>query len=80
MKPERTIVEAAVEVLKTSTVPLTAEEIHTSIVARELYKFNTPVPVHVVKTSIERQTANTARKDVKEPRLFHKSSKGYSLI
>lgn len=77
---ERTIVDAAVEVLKTSTVPLTAVEIHTSIIERQLYNFNTPVPVHVVRTTLERQTVGTNRKDFIEPFLFEKIGNGYRLI
>lgn len=60
---ERTIAEAAVEVLKAAKEPMTAAEITQTILDKGLYEFNTKDQVGMVKRVIARQRQGYERKD-----------------
>lgn len=69
---ERTIAEAAVEVLKTAKEPMTAAEITQLILDKGLYEFNTKDPVGMVRRAIARRCDGYNRKDSLSPKLSRK--------
>lgn len=78
---ERTIAEAAIEVLKDAKEPMTAAEITQVILDKGLYQFNTKDQVGMVRRAIARRCDGYSRKDSVEPKLFQASSdKRFSLI
>jgi len=66
MNENLTIAEAALKVLKGLGRPALIEEIYAEILKRNLYKFDTPTPEHVLKTQIRRHTRNMERVDASE--------------
>lgn len=73
---ERTIAEAAVEVLKASKESMTAAEITQVILDKGLYKFNTKDQVGMVRRAIARRCEGYQRKDSISPKLFEKEANG----
>lgn len=71
---ERTIAEAAVEVLKAAKEPMTAAEITQIILDKGLYEFNTQDKVGMVRRAITRRCEGYERKDFLMPTLFQKTS------
>ena len=77
---ERTIAEAAVEVLKATKEPMTAAEITQVILDKGLYEFNTKDQVGMVRRAITRCCEGYERKDGILPKLFRKQEeKKFSL-
>lgn len=70
MSEGKTIAEVAQQVLRKVARPLSVEEILAEIMKRKLYEFNTPVPEHVLRTTIRRHTGNIERVDSSESILF----------
>lgn len=64
MKPERTIAEAARIALQRIGKPSSVREIYDKIIELDLYKFNTPVPEHVLRTEIRRKSFGVERVDL----------------
>jgi hypothetical protein len=69
---ERTIAEAAVEVLKATKEPMTAAEITQAILDKGLYQFNTKDQVGMVRRAIARRCEGYSRKDSISPQFFKK--------
>jgi len=63
MSEELVIREAAIKALNIIGRPASISEIYTTINERGLYKFNTPTPEHVLRTTIRRHTKNIERVD-----------------
>lgn len=53
-----TIPQAVIEVLKLSGSPMSVADIHEQIVVRNLYVFNTPDPLNIVRKAIRRHCIN----------------------
>ena len=70
MKEEGLIRDAAVEALQVLGKASAISEIYDEIVRQRLYVFNTPVPEHVLRTTIRRHTGNVERTDSSELVLF----------
>ena len=51
---KRTIREAAIEALKRSGKPLSANEVYNFIIEHDLYRFNAENPENIVKVEIRR--------------------------
>jgi len=80
MIPNHTIADAAEKALKNLGRASTAEEIHAEILRLELYKFNTPTPVHVVETEMKRYSLESPRNDCREqPRFRINPDKTYAM-
>lgn len=73
---KRTIVQAAIEVLKEAKQPMTAAEITQAILDKELYSFNTKDPRAMVRGAIERRCEGVDRKNAATPAYFKKLSNG----
>jgi hypothetical protein len=73
---ERTIAEAAIEVLKEAKEPMTAAEITQAILDKGLYQFNTKDQVGMVRRAISRRCDGYSRKDSLTPKLFKKDDNG----
>jgi len=73
---QRTIAEAAIEVLKDAKEPMTVAEITQAILDRELYSFNTKDQVGMVRRAIARRCDGITRRDTVDPKLFRKLSSG----
>lgn len=73
---ERTIAEAAVEVLKAAKEPMTAAEITQAILDKGLYEFNTKDQVGMVRRAIARRCEGYTRKDSLPQKDFSKTSDG----
>ena len=71
---ERTIAEAAVEVLTAAKEPMTAAEITQVILDKRLYEFNTEDQVGMVRRAIARRCEGYERKDSITPAIFQKTS------
>jgi ribose 1,5-bisphosphokinase PhnN len=71
---ERTIAEAAIEVLKEAKEPMTAAEITQAILDKGLYQFNTKDQVGMVRRAITRRCEGYERKDSIPDKVFEKSS------
>lgn len=69
---ERTIAEAAVEVLTAAKEPMTAAEITQLILDKGLYEFNTKDPVGMVRRAIARRCEGYERKDSMLDKIFEK--------
>lgn len=65
-----TIKEAAQQALEILGMPSTTDQIHETILANNLYKFNTDVPQHVLRTTLKRHSQNTSRTDNSDEVLF----------
>ena len=76
---ERTIAEAAIEVLKEAKEPMTAAEITQAILDKGLYEFNTKDQVGMVRRAIARKCEGYERKDAISPKKFSKTSEGKFL-
>lgn len=70
MSPTKTIAEVTQQVLREFGRPASVDEIYKEIIKRNLYKFNTPTPEHVLRTAIRRQTDCVERVDSREEILF----------
>lgn len=64
-KKDLTIEEAAIKAIETIGKPASIAEIYRVITANGYYVFNTPVPEHVLRTTIRRATWNVDRVDSK---------------
>jgi hypothetical protein len=73
---ERTIAEAAIEVLKDAKEPMTAAEITQAILEKGLYQFNTKDQVGMVRRAIARRCEGYERKDSVSPKVFKKLENG----
>ena len=73
---ERTIAEAAIEVLKEAKEPMTAAEITRAILDKGLYEFNTKDQVGMVRRAIARRCEGYAGKDSVSPKNFKKIPEG----
>lgn len=60
-----TIEEAARKAIEIIGKPTSISEIYRVITERDYYEFNTPVPEHVLRTTIRRATSNVERVDSK---------------
>ena len=56
MKTKRTIIEAALEVLKSSTGTMSVQEVYRGIVARALYEFHAQNPLDVVRVEMRKHS------------------------
>lgn len=80
MTPNKTIADAAEKALRNLSRPSTAEEIHAEILRLDLYKFNTPTPVHVVETELKRYAVESPRNDSRDqPRFRMNPDKTYAM-
>ena len=70
MSDSKTIADAAEEALKSLAKASTAEEIHSEILRLEIFKFNTPTPVHVLETELKRYSVESPRSDKRESSRF----------
>ena len=70
---ERTIAECAVEAIRVLGKPSTVAEIYDFIIKTDSYTFNTPVPQHVLRTTIRRHTLGASRVDMAEAQLFEET-------
>ena len=78
---ESTIADAAEKALKSLDRPSTAEELHAEILRLNLYKFNTPTPVHVLQTELKRYSSESPRADRREIVKFKiNPDKTYSMV
>jgi hypothetical protein len=76
-----TIADAAIEILKSEKKALTAQEITSLILERQLCKFNTKDEVGMVRRAIHRRCKGYDRKDSISPALFEKlENQTYRLI
>jgi hypothetical protein len=66
MSHSKTIADAAEEALKILLKASNAEEIHSEILHLEIFKFNTPSPVHVFETELKRYSVESPRSDKRE--------------
>ena len=73
---ERTIAEAAIEVLKEAKESMTAAEITQAILDKGLYQFNTKDQVGMVRRAIARRCEGYSRKDSVSPKQFEKLQNG----
>jgi dnd system-associated protein 4 len=80
MKESKTIADVAEQALKRLAKPSTAEEIHSEILKLNLYKFNTPTPVHVLETELKRYSIESPRSDTRDGSRFRiNPDKTYSM-
>lgn len=56
MKPERTIVRAALEVLKSATETMSIQEIYQAIIDKSLYAFHAQDPLSVVRVELRKHS------------------------
>jgi ribose 1,5-bisphosphokinase PhnN len=77
---ERTIAEAAIEVLKEAKEPMTAAEITQAILEKGLYEFNTKDQVGMVRRAIARRCEGYSRKDSVSPKTFTRNEKSKFLL
>lgn len=76
----RTIAQAAIEVLKEAKQPMTAAEITQAILDKGLYTFNTKDPKAMVRGAIERRCEGGNPKTTVAPTYFEKQSESkYAL-
>lgn len=61
----RTISEAAEEASSSLGKPSTVEELYAEIIRLNLYKFNTPNPLHVLDTELKRNISEGPRNDIR---------------
>lgn len=81
MKPERTIAEAVRIALQRIGKPSSVREIYDKVIELDLYKFNTPVPEHVLRTEIRRKTLGVERSDLSDDVYFKTSdNETYELM
>ena len=64
-KQQMTIEEAAINALKDLGRPARIDEIFKAIIDKEYFTFDTPVPEHVLRTTIRRASGNVERVDSK---------------
>lgn len=77
----RTIADAAEKALSSLGKPSSAEEIHAEILRQNLYKFNTPTPVHVLDTELKRYSTNSPRSDNHSAARFQiNSDQKYGMV
>ena len=80
MSKPLTIAEAALKALASLARPSTAEEIFDEIQQLDLYKFNTPTPVHVLETELKRYSVDSPRGDNRDqPRFRINPDKTYAM-
>jgi dnd system-associated protein 4 len=80
MSTETTIADAAEAALRSLGKPSTGEEIYAEVLRLNLYKFNTPDPVHVVETELKRYSAESLRTDKRvTPRFRINSDKNFIM-
>jgi len=70
MSEDTTIANAAEEALRSLGRPASPQEIFNEIERLRLYKFNTPVPVHVLETTLKRHAPESNRSDKRDIILF----------
>ena len=70
MREDSSILEAAKRALELIGEPSDIKKIHKIILQHGLYQFNTPVPEHVLDTTLKRHLADSPRKDQADPILF----------
>jgi dnd system-associated protein 4 len=70
MNDQNTIHDVAWKVLKIIGRAAAIEEIYAEIIDRNLYRFDTPTPEHVLRTSIRRHTRGVERIDASDVILF----------
>jgi restriction system protein len=76
-----TIIEAALEVLKSAKRPMTAEDVYNGICEKSLYSFGAKDPLSIVRAELRRHSADFAGKTKSaSPRVLEDSAKRYSLI
>jgi dnd system-associated protein 4 len=81
MNDNKTIADVAERAIKSIGKPSTAEEIHAEIVRLDLYRFNSPTPVHVLETELKRYSAQSQRSDKRENSRFTiNSDKTYGIV
>ena len=73
MTKDVTIAVAAEAALRLIGRDASIDEIYESIISNQLYEFETPVPKHVLRTTIRRHTDNLKRKDSFSTKIFHMS-------
>ena len=73
---QRTIAEAAMEVLKEAKEPMTAQEITQAILDKGLYEFNTKDQVGMVRRAIVRRCEGYNRKNSVPSKVFRKDLAG----
>jgi restriction system protein len=77
----RTIVDAIVEVLRSTDGPMTAEEITEAIKRKHLYNFKAAEPAHIVSTQIRRHTDGLSLRAAADTKRFLLTQDGrYGLI
>jgi len=79
--PQTTIKDAVQTVIKESGQPMTAQEAHDAIVARNLYEFGAKQPVAIVQTVLRRHTEGVDLKKSSPEKLFRLTAeKRYTVI
>lgn len=80
MSKSLTIAEAASKALESLARPSSAEEIYAEIEKLDLYKFNTPTPIHVLETELKRYSIDSPRSDTRyQPRFRINPDKTYAM-
>ena len=76
-----TILEAAIEVLKTANQPLTAQEIFDLICERKLFIFNAKDPVSILKAQLRRNSIGFSGKSANsKPTLKNSHDNKYEIL
>jgi len=70
MSEDTTIANAAEAALRSLGRPASSQEIFAEIERLNLYKFNTPVPVHVLETTLKRHATESNRSDKRDTIFF----------
>jgi dnd system-associated protein 4 len=70
MNQRDTIAEVAIKALRSIGRAGSIEEIYAEILEQDLYRFNTPTPEHVLRTTIRRHTRDSERSDARDEILF----------
>lgn len=81
MNADTTILEAAQKALRLIGEPASVDEIYRVILENGFYRFNTPTPEHVLRTTMRRHTKGVERVDSSDDVLFEiEGEENYKML
>jgi restriction system protein len=76
----KTIVQAIVDVMRSTSGPMTVQEVYDAIIRANLYQFNTDKPTHVVRSQIRRHCEGLDFPSASDTKYFSMHNGAYELL
>lgn len=76
----KTIVQAIIDVMRSTSRPMTVQEIYEAIIRADLYRFNTDKPTHVVRSQIRRHCQGLDFPSASNTKYFNMHNGAYELL